>query len=82
MTCEKCGGAGWVYWYELEGYDGPASDISNCYSDNTRYTCDLCQGIKEDTEIINALQEVIDILDKAKYIGNPVHVIDKLITRR
>jgi len=45
MTCRKCGGSGWLWWHELEHYDGPASDPNNCYSDDTKYTCDLCGGI-------------------------------------
>ena len=39
--CAKCGGAGWLWWYELEKYDGPAIEDG---IDDTRYTCDLCDG--------------------------------------
>jgi hypothetical protein len=42
--CQKCGGSGWLWWNELEKYDGPAADIHDCYSDDTKYTCDLCNG--------------------------------------
>jgi len=41
-TCGKCGGAGWVWWHELDEYDGPASDPHDCYSDDTHYLCDWC----------------------------------------
>lgn len=41
--CEKCGGAGWVWWNELDEYDGPANDPHNCQSDDTRYSCDACK---------------------------------------
>jgi hypothetical protein len=40
--CRKCGGAGWVWWYELDDYDGPAADTSDCYGDDNRYICDEC----------------------------------------
>lgn len=40
--CEKCGDSGWVWWYELDHYEGPASDPYDCYSDDTRYPCDKC----------------------------------------
>jgi hypothetical protein len=53
--CPKCNGAGWLWWYELDYYNGPASDPHDCYSDDTKYPCDrcnlgctLCQGIHED----------------------------------
>ena len=42
--CSKCGGAGWVWWHELDDYAGPASDPHDCYSDDTKYTCDKCYG--------------------------------------
>jgi len=35
--CEKCGGAGWLWWYELDRYDGPAITTG---TDDTRYSCD------------------------------------------
>lgn len=46
LNCLKCGGAGWVWWFELNEYHGPASDSSDCYSDDTRYPCDRCEGDK------------------------------------
>jgi hypothetical protein len=44
MTCGKCGGAGWVWWEELDEYEGPANNPYDCYSDDTKYTCDACNG--------------------------------------
>ena len=41
MKCEKCGGEGWVWWYELDTYYGPAIETGE---DDTRYTCDWCDG--------------------------------------
>ena len=35
--CEKCHGAGWVWWDELDQYEGPALFGG---SDDTRYICD------------------------------------------
>jgi hypothetical protein len=43
-NCEKCGGAGWLWWHELKEYSGPASDPHDCYSDDTKYSCDACHG--------------------------------------
>lgn len=39
-TCEKCDGYGWVWGHELDGYTLP----DGMYSDDTKYTCDLCNG--------------------------------------
>lgn len=36
----KCGGDGWVWWDELEFYDGPAIETG---TDDTRYSCDAEQ---------------------------------------
>lgn len=35
--CPKCGGAGWVWWNELDEYHGPANEGG---ADDTKYTCD------------------------------------------
>lgn len=35
--CQKCEGAGWLWWYELDDYDGPAIKTG---TDDTRYSCD------------------------------------------
>jgi hypothetical protein len=43
-VCEKCYGSGWVWWYELDEYHGPANDPHDCYGDDTKYTCDKCEG--------------------------------------
>jgi hypothetical protein len=37
VACEKCGGEGWLWWFELDNYDGPAVTGPN---DDTRYSCD------------------------------------------
>ena len=37
--CKKCGGNGWLWWFELEDYDGPALENGN---DDTRYLCYEC----------------------------------------
>jgi len=37
--CEHCGGEGWLWRHELKRYYGDW----NC-SDDTRYTCDYCDG--------------------------------------
>lgn len=36
-TCPKCGGAGWLWWDELDEYYGPAVATGR---DDTRYLCD------------------------------------------
>lgn len=38
--CSKCGGSGWLWWYELDNFAG--HDPSGCVSDDTRYECDAC----------------------------------------
>jgi predicted ATPase len=42
--CEKCGGAGWVWGYELEN---PTEDD---YNNDTRYSCDKCSDWTKETE--------------------------------
>ncbi len=42
--CPKCNGAGWLWWNELDQYDGPAI-LSG--SDHTRYSCDHPSHCKE-----------------------------------
>lgn len=37
VDCPKCGGAGWLWWRELDEYDGPA--LKGGF-DDTRYSCD------------------------------------------
>lgn len=41
MNCTKCGGAGWVWWFELDDYCGPAVETGQ---DDTKYPCDICGG--------------------------------------
>lgn len=38
-SCPKCGGAGWLWWKELDNYSGPATQGG---VDDTRYLCDAC----------------------------------------
>lgn len=40
-TCRKCGGAGWVWGEEL---DYPPRHDPTWGIDDTRYTCDRCDG--------------------------------------
>ena len=49
--CQKCEGAGWLWWNELDKYNGPASDPHDCYSDDTKYTCDECKGYRDDDQV-------------------------------
>lgn len=37
QLCPKCKGTGWVFWYELETYDGPAIKTG---TDINKYMCD------------------------------------------
>lgn len=39
--CEKCNDAGWVWWNELDEYDGPGVETGQ---NDTKYTCDECEG--------------------------------------
>jgi len=39
--CPKCRGAGWLWWHELEQYDGPALKGQ---PDDTKYECEECFG--------------------------------------
>lgn len=40
-TCDKCQGEGWLWWDELDFYDGPAFIYGR---DDQKYTCDKCEG--------------------------------------
>lgn len=44
-TCTKCKGNGWVFWNELDFYDDYAKDPSDCYIDDTKYPCYICNGL-------------------------------------
>ncbi len=46
--CPKCGGAGWLWWYELDNYDGPGLDGG---SDDTQYPCRLCRPYEYDYDL-------------------------------
>lgn len=41
FECPKCHGAGWVWYYELDIHMSNHDDGI----DDTRYTCDTCDGI-------------------------------------
>ena len=41
--CSKCGGAGWCWWDELDSYAG--HDPTSLVVDDTKYSCDQCNGI-------------------------------------
>jgi predicted SprT family Zn-dependent metalloprotease len=45
--CKKCDGHGWLWWKELDEYDGPAIQTGE---DDTKYTCDLCDGTGKNKE--------------------------------
>lgn len=45
--CDKCSDTGWVWHFELDHYEGPASDTHDCYSDDTKYPCDNCNKCGE-----------------------------------
>lgn len=47
--CPKCGGAGWVWDYEL---DENPNDIHDAGIDDTRYSCDACRKTREKEEIL------------------------------
>ncbi|MCU0970428.1 MAG: hypothetical protein MUF57_01210 [Gammaproteobacteria bacterium] len=53
-VCETCGGAGWAWGCELAF--PPEYDPHDCYSDDTKYTCDWCDGkgrIAEDDDEVD-----------------------------
>lgn len=47
IKCPKCDGEGWLWWFELDSYDGPACQTGE---DDTHYACDKCRnGFVEET---------------------------------
>lgn len=46
--CEKCNGCGWVWWFELDQYYGPAIETG---VDDTKYPCDQCDDESDESEI-------------------------------
>lgn len=40
-VCPKCQGHGWVWWHELDEYEGPALETGQ---DDQKYICDECDG--------------------------------------
>lgn len=50
--CPKCGGAGWLWWDELDRYYGPAIKTGR---DDTRYSCD-----HENHDLANAKKALAD----------------------
>ena len=39
--CPKCDGEGWLWWFELDEYHGPANETGQ---DDQRYMCDRCEN--------------------------------------
>ncbi len=66
-TCVKCHGAGWVWWDELAYYDGHTSDLHDCYTDDTRYTCDDCEGVGKTMEDFDYLELDCGIRDTVRF---------------
>ena len=64
MFREKCGGTGWVFWDDLDNYDGPAKDGS--YSDDTKYSCDVCHGesVRSDGGTMRREDPFYEVTDK------------------
>ena len=52
-NCTKCGGAGWVWWYELNEY---FEDRSGLIVDDTKYPCDECEE-----QLIEQLEEYAEL---------------------
>ena len=50
LECALCKDAGWVWWYELDDYDGPALQDG---TDDTRYSCPECRPADEIKDIKN-----------------------------
>lgn len=48
--CPKCGGAGWVWGYEL---DEPDNDTAT--DTMTHYTCDWCRRLRESIAAVEAM---------------------------
>jgi hypothetical protein len=44
-SCTKCGGEGWLWWFELDEYSGPATETGE---DDTQYSCDACEASEEE----------------------------------
>lgn len=42
VKCSKCGGGGWLWWFELDDYTGPALQGM---ADDTRYSCPACNPV-------------------------------------
>jgi hypothetical protein len=47
-SCSRCYGAGWCWWDELDSYAG--HDPAELVIDDTKYTCDKCNGSGKNDE--------------------------------
>ena len=59
MACSKCGGAGWLWWDELDEYSGPGNETGQ---DDTKYSCDACDG-PDDKHVGESFQKLISWLE-------------------
>jgi len=50
MKCPKCNGEGWLWWNELDDYNGLAIETGQ---DDNQYSCDNCDGSGEQTTVVN-----------------------------
>jgi hypothetical protein len=42
--CDRCHGAGWCWWNELDNFAGHDMRSNDVIVDDTKYTCDKCGG--------------------------------------
>ena len=52
-ACLKCKGAGWLWWWELDEYSGPANETG---TDDNRYSCDACGSHTESSSATRELK--------------------------
>lgn len=80
MSCPKCGGAGWLWWYELDNYDGLASELYDCYGDDTKYLCD--HPCHQEEGIVSAedrLKSAITQALKEGSLRNPSNLVSEVL---
>jgi hypothetical protein len=44
LKCDRCHGAGWCWWNELDNFAGHDRRSTGVIVDDTKYTCDKCGG--------------------------------------